>query len=45
VLLAAVSNRRVLGRLGRWNQAKSAWVKAGLATAVIAMSLTLLITL
>jgi cytochrome c biogenesis protein CcdA len=45
VLLAAVSNRRVLGRLGRWNQAKSPWVKAGLATAVIAMSLTLLITL
>ena len=44
-LLAAVSNRRVLGRLGRWNQAKSPWVKAGLAMAVIAMSLTLLITL
>ena len=44
-LLAAVSNRRVLGRLGRWNQAKSPWVKAGLAMAVIAMSLTLLVTL
>jgi len=44
-LLAAVSNRRVLGRLGRWNQAKSPWVKAGLATAVIVMSLGLLITL
>lgn len=44
-LLAAVSNRRVLGRLGRWNQAKSPWVKAGLALAVIAMSLGLLITL
>jgi len=44
-LLAAVSNRRVLGRLGRWNQANSAWVKAGLALAVIAMSLGLLITL
>ena len=44
-LLAAVSNRRVLGRLGRWNQAKSPWVKAGLAMAVIAMSLGLLITL
>jgi len=44
-LLAAVSNRRVLGRLGRWNQASSPWVKAGLALAVIAMSLGLLITL
>jgi cytochrome c biogenesis protein CcdA len=44
-LLAAVSNRRVLGRLGRWNQAKSPWVKAGLAIAVVAMSLGLLITL
>jgi cytochrome c-type biogenesis protein len=43
--LAAVSNRRVLGRLGRWNQANSPWVKAGLAFAVIAMSLGLLITL
>ena len=45
VLLAAVSNRRVLGSLGRWNQAKTPWVKAGLALAVIAMSLGLLITL
>jgi cytochrome c biogenesis protein CcdA len=44
-LLAAVSNRRVLGQLGRWNQANSPWVKAGLATAVILMSLALLITL
>jgi cytochrome c biogenesis protein CcdA len=44
-LLAAVSNRRILGRLGRWNQANSPWVKAGLAVAVIAMSLGLLITL
>jgi cytochrome c biogenesis protein CcdA len=44
-LLAAVSNRRVLGRLGRWNQANSPWVKAGLALAVIVMSLGLLITL
>lgn len=44
-LLAAVSNRRVLGRLGRWNQANSPWVKAGLALAVIAMSMGLLITL
>lgn len=45
VLLAAVSNRRVLGRLGRWNQAKSPWVKTGLALAVIVMSLGLLVTL
>ena len=44
-LLAAVSNRRVLGRLGRWNQANSPWVKAGLALAVIGMSLTLLVML
>jgi len=44
-LLVAVSNRRVLGRLGRWNQSNSPWVKAGLAIAVIAMSLGLLITL
>ncbi|HKZ91282.1 MAG TPA: cytochrome c biogenesis protein CcdA, partial [Candidatus Limnocylindrales bacterium] len=44
-LLVAVSNRRILGRLGRWNQAKSPWVKAGLAVAVIVMSLGLLITL
>ncbi len=45
VLLLAVSNRRVLGRLGRWNQANSAWVKGSLAAAVILMSLGLLITL
>ncbi|MEX1156190.1 MAG: cytochrome c biogenesis protein CcdA [Chloroflexota bacterium] len=45
VLLAVVSNRRVLGRLGRWNRANSPWVRVGLAAAVIAMSLGLLITL
>ena len=45
LLLLAVSNRRVLGRLGRWNQASSPWVKASLAGAVILMSLGLLITL
>jgi len=44
-LLAVVSNRRVLGRLGRWNRANSPWVRVGLAAAVIAMSLGLLITL
>ena len=45
MLLAAVSDRRVLGRLGRWNRANSPWVKVGLALAVIAMSFGLLITL
>jgi len=44
-LLAAVSNRRVLGQLGRWNRSNSPWVKAGLAVAVMAMSLGLLITI
>jgi cytochrome c-type biogenesis protein len=44
-LLGMVSNRRLLGRLGRWNQANSAWVKAALALTVIVMSLGLLITL
>jgi cytochrome c-type biogenesis protein len=45
VLLGAISNRRVLGQLGRWNRSNSPWVKAGLALAVIAMSLGLLISL
>jgi len=44
-LLAAISNRRVLGQLGRWNRTNASWIKAGLALAVIAMSLGLLITL
>jgi cytochrome c-type biogenesis protein len=45
LLLAAVSNRRVLGRMGRWNRANSPWVKAGLAIAVVAMSFGLLVTM
>lgn len=45
ILLAAVSDRRVLGRLGRWNRANSPWVKVGLALPVIAMSFGLLFTL
>lgn len=44
-LLAVVSNRRVLGSLGRWNQANSPRVKTALALTVIVMSLGLLITL
>lgn len=44
-LLVAVSDRRILGRLGRWNRANSPWVKAGLAIAVVAMSFGLLISL
>ena len=45
ILLGAVSDRRVLGRLGRWNYSNSPWVKAGLAIAVVAMSFGLLYTL
>lgn len=44
-LLAAIGNRRVLGQLGRWNRANAPWVKAGLALAVIVMSLGLLVSL
>jgi cytochrome c biogenesis protein CcdA len=45
MLLSAVSDRRVLGRMGRWNRANSPLVKAGLAFAVLAMSFGLLLTL
>ena len=44
-LLVAVSDRRILGRLGRWNRSSSPWVRAGLALAVLAMSFGLLATL
>lgn len=45
ILLGAVSNRRVLGQLGRWNRANSPWIKAGIALAVIAMSFSLLVSM
>jgi cytochrome c biogenesis protein CcdA len=45
VLLLAVSDRRVLGQLGRWNRSNSPWIKAGLAIAVLAMSFGLLVTM
>jgi cytochrome c biogenesis protein CcdA len=45
LLLLVVSERRVLGRLGRWNRANSPWVKAGLALAVIAMSFGLMVSM
>jgi cytochrome c-type biogenesis protein len=45
LLLLAVSNRRVLGRIGRWNRANSPWIKAGLALAVIAMSFGLMVSM
>ena len=45
ILLFAVSNRRVLGKLGRWNRANSPWIKAGLALAVIAMSFGLIVSM
>jgi hypothetical protein len=40
-----VSNKRVLGQLGRWNRANSPWIKAGLALAVIAMSFGLMVSM
>ena len=44
-LLLVVSDRRTLGRLGRWNRSNSPWVKVGLALGVVAMSFGLLYTL
>ena len=41
-LLLAVSSRRVLGQIGRWNRANSPWIKATIALAVIAMSFGLM---
>jgi cytochrome c-type biogenesis protein len=45
ILLLAVSNRRALGQLGRWNRANSPWMKAGLALAVIVMSFGLMVSM
>jgi cytochrome c biogenesis protein CcdA len=45
VLLLAVSNRRVLGQMGRWNRSNSPWIKVGLALAVIAMSFGLMVSM
>lgn len=45
VLLLTVSNKRVLGQLGRWNRANSPWIKTGLALAVIAMSFGLMVSM
>ncbi len=44
-LLLAVSNRRVLGQIGRWNRANSPWIKAGIALAVIVMSFGLMVSM
>ncbi|MHB8890478.1 MAG: cytochrome c biogenesis CcdA family protein [Candidatus Limnocylindrales bacterium] len=45
ILLGAVSNRRLLGQLGRWNRSNSPWIKAGIALAVIAMSFGLMVSM
>jgi cytochrome c biogenesis protein CcdA len=45
LFLLFVSNRRVLGTIGRWNKKNGTVVKATLALGVMAMSFGLLISL
>jgi cytochrome c-type biogenesis protein len=45
IFLLAVSNRRVLGTLGRWNKSNGAVVKSILAFGVVAMSFGLLLSM
>jgi cytochrome c-type biogenesis protein len=45
LVLLFVSNRRVLGAVGRWNRANGAVVKSVLATGVVAMSFGLLLSM
>jgi cytochrome c biogenesis protein CcdA len=45
IFLLAVSNRRVLGTLGRWNRSNGAVVKGVLALGVVAMSFGLLLSM
>jgi cytochrome c-type biogenesis protein len=44
-MLVLVTDRRVLGRLSRWNRANSPWTRLAIAAVVIAMGLGLLLTL
>lgn len=44
-LLAVISDRRVLGRLGRWNHQHGGAVKVALALAVVAMTFGLLLSM
>ena len=45
IFLLAISNRRVLGTLGRWNKRNGAVVKGVLALGVVAMSFGLLLSM